>query len=78
MSCAVQACKSLKPGQRCVVILPDGVRNYMTKALSDDWMVDHSFIDGDVIKQKQYQTWWAGEFRVFSCVLDSLMTHHKT
>lgn len=26
---AIQACKELKEGQKCVVILPDSVRNYM-------------------------------------------------
>ena len=39
VSIALHAAKSLKKGQRCVVMLPDSVRNYMTKALSDDWMV---------------------------------------
>lgn len=29
MSVAVRAAKDLKEGQRCVVILPDSVRNYM-------------------------------------------------
>ena len=28
---------------RCVTILPDGVRNYMTKMLSDNWMVGNEF-----------------------------------
>ena len=59
MACALKAAASLKEGQRCVVILPDSVRNYMTKALSDDWMWDHGFVDGDVIKPKKYQSWWA-------------------
>ena len=35
---ALQEAKSLKKGQNCVVILPDGVRNYMSKFLSDDWL----------------------------------------
>ena len=35
---ALQAAKNLKEGQTCVVILPDGVRNYMSKFLNDDWM----------------------------------------
>ncbi len=30
-----------KPGQRIVVILPDSVRNYMSKHLSDAWMAEH-------------------------------------
>ena len=39
VSAALRAAASLGPGQRCVVLLPDGVRNYMTKLLSDDYMV---------------------------------------
>lgn len=38
MVAALRAAKSLKPGQRCVVLLPDSVRNYMTKFLNDDYM----------------------------------------
>ncbi|KAI8379690.1 cystathionine beta-synthase [Radiomyces spectabilis] len=45
MYAAVQVAKQLKEGQRCVVILPDSVRNYMTKFLNDDWMRDHGFTD---------------------------------
>jgi cystathionine beta-synthase len=60
VSCAIRACRQyLKPGQRCVVILPDSVRNYMTKALCDHWMVDHGYVDGDVIHAKKYSEWWA-------------------
>ena len=59
VACALKAAASLKAGQRCVIILPDSVRNYMTKALSDDWMVDHGFVDGQIIKRREYQTWWA-------------------
>jgi cystathionine beta-synthase len=64
MSIALKAVQDFKltKDQRCVVILPDSVRNYMTKALSDDWMLDHSFIDNDVIKPKKLQTWWADHF----------------
>lgn len=42
---AVQAAKELKAGQRCVVILPDSIRNYMTKFLRDDWMAERNFVD---------------------------------
>ena len=35
----------LRSDQRCVVILPDGVRNYMTKFLSDSWMKERNFIE---------------------------------
>ena len=45
MSAAVQVAKGLSEGQRCVVILPDSVRNYMTKFLNDDWMRQGGFTD---------------------------------
>jgi cystathionine beta-synthase len=35
----------MKEGERMVVLLPDSVRNYMTKFLSDDWMVSNDFLD---------------------------------
>ena len=47
MAAAVKAAKDLKPGQNCVVVLPDSVRNYMTKYLSDNWMMERDFIDVD-------------------------------
>jgi cystathionine beta-synthase len=40
---ALEAAKDLKEGQRCVVILPDGVRNYLTKFLDDNWMSERHF-----------------------------------
>jgi cystathionine beta-synthase len=42
---AVKVAASLREGQRCVVLLPDGVRNYMTKFLSDHWMKERNFIE---------------------------------
>lgn len=52
---AIQACKDLKltKGQRCVVILPDSVRNYMTKFLSDDWMIKNKHMKGEVKPTKE-------------------------
>ena len=38
---ALEAAKSLKKGQNCLVILPDGIRNYMRKFVSDDWMKEN-------------------------------------
>lgn len=34
----------LKKGQNCVVILPDGIRNYMTKFLDPKWMQSNGFV----------------------------------
>ena len=36
----LQEAKRLKKGQNCVIILPDGIRNYMSKFLNDDWIKD--------------------------------------
>jgi len=57
LSCAIQAIRDadLKEGQRCVVILPDGVRNYMTKFLNDQWMAQRGFLPEKNLS-KQY--WW--------------------
>jgi cystathionine beta-synthase len=73
VSCALEAAKSLKKGQRCVVILPDSVRNYMTKALSDDWMLDHNFVDNDVIKPKKTEAWWA-DTKVYQIPMSTPLT----
>ena len=35
----------LEEGVRCVVILPDSIRNYMTKFLTDDWMIRNGLMD---------------------------------
>lgn len=45
MSAAVLAAQELKEGQRCVVLLPDGLRNYMSKFLSDQWMMERDLLD---------------------------------
>jgi len=57
MHAALQKAKTLKAGQRCVVVLADSIRNYMTKFLSDDWMADHGFIElsQDLTLSKE---WW--------------------
>jgi cystathionine beta-synthase len=43
MYAALQAAARLKEGQNCVVVLPDGIRNYMTKFVDDKWMRDNGF-----------------------------------
>ena len=40
---AMQVAPQLKKGQNCVVVLPDGIRNYMTKFLDDQWMSSNGF-----------------------------------
>jgi cystathionine beta-synthase len=43
MSAALEKAKNLKAGQKCLVLLPDGVRNYLSKFLSDEWMKENGF-----------------------------------
>ncbi|KAM3956549.1 cystathionine beta-synthase [Aphomia sociella] len=51
---AIQAAKSLKAGQKCVVLLPDSIRNYMTKFISDPWMEARCFKK----VAKNDKVWW--------------------
>jgi len=56
LSVALKAVKDfgLKEGQKCVVILPDGIRNYMTKFVSDNWM------EARLLKEpvNEHNHWW--------------------
>ncbi|KAJ6637068.1 Cystathionine beta-synthase [Pseudolycoriella hygida] len=56
VSVALKAVKDfdLKEGQRCVVILPDGIRNYMTKFISDNWM-EARYLKEPV---NEHSHWW--------------------
>ncbi len=44
MCAALEAAKNLKPGQKCLVLLPDSIRNYLSKFVDDKWMQEHKFI----------------------------------
>lgn len=45
LAAALEAAHDLDAGQRCLCILPDSVRNYMTKFLQDDWMEARGLTD---------------------------------
>lgn len=40
---ALQTATRLKPKQKCLVILPDSIRNYLSKFVSDEWMKQQGF-----------------------------------
>jgi len=44
---ALQVGKEMQPGQRLVVLLPDSIRNYMTKFADDGWMRRNGFLRAD-------------------------------
>jgi cystathionine beta-synthase len=43
MVAAMQVASRMQPGQRVVVLLADSIRNYMSKFLMDEWMVENGF-----------------------------------
>jgi len=45
MWAALQAAKKLKAGDRCVVLLADSIRNYLSKFVDDKWMREHGFLN---------------------------------
>lgn len=44
MCAALEAAKTLKAGQKCLVIFPDSIRNYMSKFPNDQWMREQGFM----------------------------------
>jgi len=44
---ALQVAKGMRQGQRVVVILPDSIRNYLSKFVSDAWLRQHGFLQAD-------------------------------
>ena len=44
---ALTVCRELTPGSRVVVILPDSIRNYLSKFVSDHWMRQQGFTQSD-------------------------------
>lgn len=43
MCVALQVAKTMKKGEVLVVILPDGIRNYMSKFVQDEWMLEKGY-----------------------------------
>lgn len=47
---AIKAAKNLKPSQKCVIILPDSIRNYLSKFVDDHWLAEKGFLHENGIK----------------------------
>ena len=41
---AIQSAQELDVNQKCLVILPDSIRNYLTKFVDDNWMTKNNFM----------------------------------
>ena len=55
MYAAIAAAKklNLSADKRIVVLLPDSIRNYLSKFLNDDWMIQRGFKEGDKIAARE-------------------------
>lgn len=58
MVAALKVAQKMKKGQRVVVILPDSVRNYMSKHLNDDWMITNNFYEPE---ETDHVEWWSNK-----------------
>ncbi|XP_045909485.1 cystathionine beta-synthase b [Micropterus dolomieu] len=56
MAAAMKMARQLEEGQRCVVILADSVRNYISKFLSDKWMCEKGFLNLEAPMDPK--PWW--------------------
>lgn len=41
---ALQAAQTLQAGEKCLVLLPDSIRNYLSKFVSDQWLIQQGLI----------------------------------
>ncbi|CAG9854006.1 unnamed protein product [Phyllotreta striolata] len=55
MWATIQAAKDLKKGQRVVVVLPDSIRNYLTKFACDQWMEERGLKPAVNVNN---HSWW--------------------
>ena len=78
VAAAIQAAKELGPGKRCVVLLPDSVRNYMTKFLNDDWMKTNGFTDQAMVQEQESKKLQWGGAKVADLHLKAAVTVTST
>jgi cystathionine beta-synthase len=55
LAAALEAAKDLKENQRCVVVLPDGIKNYMNNFMDDVWMEIKGYSE---LKNELGHPWW--------------------
>lgn len=54
LAIAIKAARKLQPGDVCIVVLPDGIRNYMTKFVSENWMEARRYME----PVNEFKHWW--------------------
>ena len=50
---ALEVAKTMPEGTTVVTILPDSIRNYMTKHLMDEWMYERELLPPPVLEQNE-------------------------
>lgn len=50
VSAALIAAQSLKAGQTCLIILPDSIRNYLTKFVDDGWLAENKLLSSSSLE----------------------------
>lgn len=60
LSATLKIAKNLSEDKRVVVLLPDGIRNYMSKFVSDDWMAARGFLEESSLEPlvASNEWWW--------------------
>ncbi|XP_072765152.1 cystathionine beta-synthase isoform X2 [Anoplolepis gracilipes] len=53
---AIKIAKNLPADKRLIIVLPDGIRNYMTKFVSDQWMEARDFLTHET--SIETNKWW--------------------
>jgi cystathionine beta-synthase len=54
MAGALEIARNIPEGKRVVVILVDSVRNYMSRFLNDDWMLENEFYSQEEYDRKYF------------------------
>ena len=54
MTAALKICEKLPQDKRVVVFFTDGIRNYMSKFLNDDWMLENGYITIDEYEKNNF------------------------
>ena len=61
MSAAVRVASGLGKGKRVVVLLPDGIRNYMSKFVNEEWMLQRNYVKPTLeepLESDQHVPWY--------------------
>ena len=56
MWATLEALKAHPEVKKVLTILPDSIRNYLTKFVNDAWMKDHGFLEEDSVQSAEHES----------------------